>query len=263
MLESYTTLAFLAGVTERVQLGTLVTGVTYRNPAHLGKIIATLDVVSGGRAICGLGLGWYAEEHAAYGWPFPSTAARYALLEDTLELLPLLWGKGTPAFDGRAHRCSRGVVLPAAAAGARADPRRRQRRAPHAATGGAVRGRVQRDRRSRSRAAQGRRAARALRRRRTATAPRSRSPSSRPRSPAATRQEVATLVDGLRPRRRSAERYATSVNAGTVADQIGRFRELADAGVQTAIVSLPDLPRPPADDPDPVARFAPIIAAFA
>ena len=87
---------------ERVHLGTLVTGVTYRNPAHLGKIIATLDVVSGGRAICGLGLGWYAEEHAAYGWPFPSTAARYALLEDTLELLPLLWGKGTPAFHGRA-----------------------------------------------------------------------------------------------------------------------------------------------------------------
>jgi alkanesulfonate monooxygenase SsuD/methylene tetrahydromethanopterin reductase-like flavin-dependent oxidoreductase (luciferase family) len=85
-----------------VHLGTLVTGVTYRNPAHLGKIIATLDVVSGGRAICGLGLGWYAEEHAAYGWPFPSTAARYALLEDTLELLPLLWGKGTPAFHGRA-----------------------------------------------------------------------------------------------------------------------------------------------------------------
>ena len=53
------------------------------------------------------------------------------------------------------------------------------------------------------------------------------------------------------------------MNAGTVADQIGRFRELADAGVQTAIVSLPDLPQSPADGPDPVARFAPIIAAFA
>jgi alkanesulfonate monooxygenase SsuD/methylene tetrahydromethanopterin reductase-like flavin-dependent oxidoreductase (luciferase family) len=76
-------------------------------------------------------------------------------------------------------------------------------------------------------------------------------------------EEVATLVDGLRPRRRSAERYATSVNAGTVTDQVGRFRELADAGVQTAIVSLPDLPQSPAGHPDPVIRFAPVIAAFA
>ncbi len=73
---------------------------TYRNPAHLGKIIATLDVLSGGRALCGLGLAWHREEHAAYGWEFPSTAERYALLEDTLKLLPLLWGPGSPAFDG-------------------------------------------------------------------------------------------------------------------------------------------------------------------
>ena len=102
MLESWTTLAFLAGVTERVRLGTLVTGITYRNVAHLGKIAATLDVLSGGRAMCGLGLGWFAEEHRAYGWTFPPTAERYALLEDALQVLPLLWGKGSPAFEGRA-----------------------------------------------------------------------------------------------------------------------------------------------------------------
>ena len=66
MLESYTTLGYLAGVTSRIRLGTLVTGVTYRNLAHLAKIVATLDVLSGGRALCGLGAGWFEREHRLY-----------------------------------------------------------------------------------------------------------------------------------------------------------------------------------------------------
>src|SRR5436190_1203748 len=78
-LESWTTLAYLAACTERVQLGTLVTGITYRNVAHLGKIVSTLDVLSQGRAVCGLGLAWLADEHRAYGWEFPPVARRYAL----------------------------------------------------------------------------------------------------------------------------------------------------------------------------------------
>jgi len=93
-LESYTTLAYLAACTSRVRLGALVTGVTYRNVGHLGKIVATLDVLSGGRAVCGLGLAWFAAEHAAYGWDFPPVAQRYRLLEDALQVLPLLWGPG-------------------------------------------------------------------------------------------------------------------------------------------------------------------------
>jgi alkanesulfonate monooxygenase SsuD/methylene tetrahydromethanopterin reductase-like flavin-dependent oxidoreductase (luciferase family) len=64
MLESWTTLAHLAACTERIRLGTLVSGITYRNVAHLGKIVATLDVLSGGRAICGVGLAWFADEQA-------------------------------------------------------------------------------------------------------------------------------------------------------------------------------------------------------
>jgi len=76
MLDSWSTLAFLAAHTERVRLGTLVTGITYRNVAHLGKIIATLDVLSGGRAICGLGAAWFEREHLAYGWPFPPVRER-------------------------------------------------------------------------------------------------------------------------------------------------------------------------------------------
>ena len=99
--ECYTTLSFLAGVTSTIRLGALVTGVTYRNPVLLGKMIATLDVLSGGRAICGLGAAWDEEEHRAYGFEFPSVKQRYEVLEDALELLPLLWGKGTPEFNGR------------------------------------------------------------------------------------------------------------------------------------------------------------------
>ena len=72
--EAYTTLGYLAGVTTRIRLGALVTGITYRNPALLGKMIATLDVLSGGRANCGLGVGWHADEHVGYGWDFPSVS---------------------------------------------------------------------------------------------------------------------------------------------------------------------------------------------
>ena len=78
MLESYTTLVFLAAQTERVRLGTLVTAVTNRPVPQLGKIIATLDVVSGGRANCGLGVGWFVAETAVLGIPFPPLAERYA-----------------------------------------------------------------------------------------------------------------------------------------------------------------------------------------
>jgi F420-dependent oxidoreductase-like protein len=112
ILESYTTLGFLAGVTSRIRLGTLVTGVTYRNVALLGKIIATLDVVSGGRAIAGLGAAWYEREHVAYGFEFPPLRERYALLEDALELLPLMWGKGAPAYKGRCIEVPEAMCYP-------------------------------------------------------------------------------------------------------------------------------------------------------
>ncbi len=101
MLESWTTLAHLAGCTDTVRLGTMVSGVTHRSLPLLAKIVATLDVLSGGRAICGLGIGWYEQEHHAYGWRFPPVAERYALLEDALDLLPRMWGPGSKPFDGR------------------------------------------------------------------------------------------------------------------------------------------------------------------
>ena len=148
---------------ERIRLGTLVTGVTYRNLAHLAKVVATLDVVSGGRALCGLGAAWFEREHRLYGWAFPPLAERYALLEDALELLPLMWGPGSPRFEGRTVTVAEATSLPAAAAGAHPDPRRRLRRAAHAAARGAPRGRVQPVRRPGHGAAQARRPAVALR----------------------------------------------------------------------------------------------------
>ncbi|MDH3707600.1 MAG: TIGR03560 family F420-dependent LLM class oxidoreductase [Acidimicrobiia bacterium] len=101
MLESYTTLGYLAARTRTIGLGALVTCITLRNIAHLAKIVATLDVLSGGRARCGLGLGWFAREHQLYDVDFPPVAERYELLADALELLPLMWGPGSPAFEGR------------------------------------------------------------------------------------------------------------------------------------------------------------------
>ncbi|MEM7091845.1 MAG: LLM class flavin-dependent oxidoreductase [Actinomycetota bacterium] len=101
MLEAYSTLSFLAATTTRVGIGAMVTCVTHRNLALLGKTIATLDVLSGGRARCGLGVGWFEREHVVHGFEFPDVNDRYLLLADALEFLPLQWGPGTPEFDGR------------------------------------------------------------------------------------------------------------------------------------------------------------------
>ncbi len=97
MLEAYTALAFLAARTEHVQLGALVTGVTYRHPGLLAKIIASLDVLSGGRATLGIGAAWYEKEHAAFGVPFPPLAERFERLEETLQICRQMWD---PEQDG-------------------------------------------------------------------------------------------------------------------------------------------------------------------
>ncbi len=257
MLESYTTLAFLAAATERVALGTLVTGVTYRNVAHLGKIVATLDVLSGGRARCGLGAAWYAGEHAAYGWRFPSLAERYALLEDALELLPLLWGKGSPAFKGRVVEVPEAMCY----------PRPLQEHVPVLVGGNG-------ERRTLRLVAQYADACNIIGdldvvERKVAVLDAHCQALDRDRAAIEVTQLSTTLVgrdtddlgtrlDELRPRRMSAQRYAERVNAGTVADQVGRFRALADAGVQHAIVSLPDVATS-----DAIERFGAVIAAFA
>ncbi|MBX3169901.1 MAG: LLM class F420-dependent oxidoreductase [Candidatus Eremiobacteraeota bacterium] len=87
MLEAYTTLGFLAGVTRKIQLGAMVTSVTFRHPGLLIKMAATLDVLSGGRSWLGLGAGWFEREHRGLGIPFPNVSERFERLEETLQIL--------------------------------------------------------------------------------------------------------------------------------------------------------------------------------
>ncbi|HET7430237.1 MAG TPA: LLM class F420-dependent oxidoreductase [Nocardioides sp.] len=99
MLEGYTSLGFLAGRTSRLELGLLVTGVTYRHPGLLAKIVTTLDVLSGGRAMLGLGAAWYEREHLGLGVPYPSTSERFERLEETLQIVRQAWAGGG-RYDG-------------------------------------------------------------------------------------------------------------------------------------------------------------------
>ena len=104
MLDSYTLLGALAALTSRVRLGAMVTGVTYRNPAHLAKIVTTLDVISGGRAILGLGAAWYDVEHEGLGFDFPPAPERLDRLEEALQICRAMFREEAPSFDGRYYR---------------------------------------------------------------------------------------------------------------------------------------------------------------
>jgi F420-dependent oxidoreductase-like protein len=112
MLEAYTALGALATATERVQLGTLVTGNTYRNPTLLAKVITTLDVVSAGRAILGIGTGWFELEHDELGFEFGTFTDRFNRLDEALEIiLPMLKGE-RPTFSGKWYRAENALASP-------------------------------------------------------------------------------------------------------------------------------------------------------
>jgi F420-dependent oxidoreductase-like protein len=239
MLDSYTTLGFLAGRTHTVRLGVLVTGITYRNLAHLAKIVATLDVLSGGRAQCGLGAAWFKREHDVYGWEFPPIAQRYALLEDALELLPLMWGPGSPPFTGRTTSVPAAICYPRPLqervpiwVGGSGEKRTLRLVARHAdgcnlfGDAATVRHKVE------------------ILRGHCADVGRD------PADVRVTHLSTASVVapTGDRPH----------ADAGSVDEQIGRYRELGESGVQTAIVSIPEL----GHDPGALSRFADVIAGF-
>jgi F420-dependent oxidoreductase-like protein len=254
-LESYTTLGYLAACTQRVRIGALVTGVTYRNVGHLGKIIATLDVLSGGRAVCGLGLAWFKEEHLAYGWPFPPTSERYALLEDAVQVLPMLWGPGHPAFEGRVLSLPDTTCYP-----------RPLHRVPIVLGGGG-------ERRTLRLAAQYADAANVMgdastvRRKRDLLRAHCAAVGRDPEQVELTHlsttligaddRQLTELIERLCPRQQDPARYAAAVNAGTIDDHVGRFRQLAEAGVQEVMIRLPDL-----TDATPLERTTKIISAF-
>ena len=103
MLEGNTILAALAARTARVNLGLLVGGVTYRNPALMAKATTTLDVISGGRAILGIGAAWYEQEHVAYGFDFPPIAQRFERLEDALQIMRAMLTQEVSTVEGTHH----------------------------------------------------------------------------------------------------------------------------------------------------------------
>jgi F420-dependent oxidoreductase-like protein len=243
MLDGWTTLAFLAAHTSRATLGTLVTPVTFRNVAHLGKIVATLDVLSGGRAVCGLGAGWYQREHDAYGFPFPPVAERFRLLEDALRLLPLLWGPGSPAFEGDVIRVPEAICY----------PRPLQEHVPLLVGGSGERKTL----RLAARYAdacnlfedpEGVRHKVDVLHRHCKDAGRD------PADVRVTHRSTVLVADEGAP---GAAALPPRTIAGTVADHVGRFRELAEAGVQTAMVRLVDV-----DEAGAIERFADVIKAF-
>jgi F420-dependent oxidoreductase-like protein len=112
MLEGYTTLAALARETSRVRLATMVTGVTYRNPALVAKMITTLDVISKGRMICGMGAAWNESEHIGYGFDFPPIRERMDRLDEALTILKLMFTEERPSFAGTYYRIDRALNNP-------------------------------------------------------------------------------------------------------------------------------------------------------
>ena len=257
ILEAYTTLGYLAAVTERVRLGAMVTGITHRNPTVLGKMVATLDVLSRGRAICGLGAAWDEPEHAAYGISFPDLTTRYALLEDTLEMLPLLWGKGSPSFEGRTFAAAELICYPRPVqehipilVGGGGEKKTLRLVAEHAdmanvfGSPDVVAHKVA-----------------VLEQHCEAS---DRDPTEIEVSHLTTalvadsRRELRSRIHQLRGRNTTVEDYARRNNAGTIEDLVGLFTQYDKAGASHSIVALPDVTLPGS-----IEAFGGVIAALA
>ncbi len=254
--ETYTTLSFLAGVTSTLRLGALVTPVTHRHPVVLGKMLATLDVLSGGRAICGLGIGWNEGEHRAYGIDFPPVATRYSMLSDTLEMLPLLWGKGSPAFHGRVITAEELTCYPRPAqeripilvggSGEKRTLRLAARLADACNLFGdpeKVRNKVQV---LRGHCEEFGRPAEEVEVTHLTSA-----------MADSDRRQLRKRVDRLRSRSISPESYSARHNAGTVEDLIALFSAYSEAGAQHSIVAIPDVGMEGS-----VESFAPVVSSF-
>ena len=111
-LECWSTLSALAALVPRLRVGTIVVGNTYRNPAVVAKMAATVDIVSGGRLLFGIGAGWQQNEHEAYGIPFGTVGERLARLDEACQVIKLLWTQPTATFDGRFYRLAAAPLMP-------------------------------------------------------------------------------------------------------------------------------------------------------
>jgi F420-dependent oxidoreductase-like protein len=112
MLEAYTTMGYIAARTKRARLGVLVTGVTYRHPGLLAKIVTTLDVLSGGRAELGIGAAWYEREHTGLGVAFPPVSERYERLEETLQICLQMWSDDNGPYEGKHYHLAETLCVP-------------------------------------------------------------------------------------------------------------------------------------------------------
>lgn len=112
MLEGYTALGFLAGQTERITLSLMVTGVTYRHPGLLAKTVTTLDVLSGGRAMLGIGAAWYEREHRALGVAFPPLRERFERLEEALQICQQMWSPDEGPYQGKYYQLAETICSP-------------------------------------------------------------------------------------------------------------------------------------------------------
>ena len=251
--EPWVTLGLLAGLQPGLRLGTLVTPVTFRAPGILAKTAATLDAVSGGRAFCGIGAGWWEREHDGFGLPFPRPSSRLDQLETALETLRALWQPGTKAYAGQRVSLPETTCYPRPVSpiplivGGSGD--RTLGIAARLGDGcnlpsdlGVLDGKL------------------AVLREQCRAAGRD------PAQVEVTvldvpvigrdREHAGLIVEQLRGRV-SAAAYARQHHAGPADDHIGRYRMLAERGVQTVFVALPDLAQP-----DDILRLAPIAAAF-
>jgi F420-dependent oxidoreductase-like protein len=111
-LEGYTSLGFLAAQTTTIELSLLVTGVTYRYPGVLAKAVTTLDVLSQGRSMLGLGAAWYDREHAALGIPYPPLRERFEMLEETLQICQQMWSDNNGPYRGKHYQLAETICAP-------------------------------------------------------------------------------------------------------------------------------------------------------
>jgi alkanesulfonate monooxygenase SsuD/methylene tetrahydromethanopterin reductase-like flavin-dependent oxidoreductase (luciferase family)/predicted kinase len=251
--EPWVTLGMLAGLDTDLRLGTLVSAVTFHAPGVLAKAAATLDVLSNGRAFCGIGAGWWEREHAGFGLPFPPAGIRLDLLEAAIETMRALWQPGTREYTGDRVQLPETTCYPR----------------PVSAIPVIVGGSGDRTLGIAARLGDGCNlpsdvatldARLGVLREHCLRAGRD------PADVAVTvldipvvgrdRDHVASLVEKLRGRV-SAAAFARKHHAGVAADHIGRYRQLAERGVGTVFIALPDLA-----GPDDLARLAPIISAF-
>ena len=251
--EPWVTLGLLAGLDTRLTLGTLVSPVTFRAPGIIAKTVATLDALSNGRAFCGLGAGWWLREHQAYGLDFPSVGERLDQLQVCIETLRALWAPGTKAFNGRYVHLPETTCYPRPVGRVPiivggSGERRTLRIVAEQADGAnlpaddKLAGRI------------------AVLRQHCADVDRN------PAEVEVTvldlpvigtdREDVAVRVERLRGRTPAAA-FAARHHAGLAVDHARRYRELADLGVGTVFLALPDLAG--AED---LRRCAPLLAAL-